>query len=107
MSVNLIVRRYTGGVPDDVVSNFEDSPSRRYGYFFDQGLLRILEVELDNAPGGWTKVNVLRNFSTEGFLEVSGTKMLNELGMTSEEMTATWRSGDQTPQTEWGSGESS
>lgn len=91
MSLKLVVRRYTDGVPEDITTNYEDSATRLFGYSLDDGLLKIMEVELNTDPDRWRKVNLLVTFSNEGFIEVSGTRMAGESGITQEDMNASVR----------------
>ncbi|AOY72028.1 hypothetical protein ARZXY2_2498 [Arthrobacter sp. ZXY-2] len=89
MSVELTIRRYANGEPNDEFFNYRDTEDEYYGYLFNQhGGVSILHVRKPKDPEKLREVTPVRHLSSEGYLEVAGTRLENSMGFTTEDVRA-------------------
>lgn len=90
MSVTIRVRQYRNGQADDEVVEHADGNGVAFGYSLaPDNSFRVLAVsDAPAATFSGRKVDVVKVYSAAGYLEVSGTRMVSDFGLTEDEMAA-------------------
>ena len=94
MSVTIRVRQYRNGEANDEMIEHVDGNGTTFGYHpAPDNSFRVLAVS--DEPGAsflGRKVKVVKIYSAAGYLEVSGTRMVSDFGMTEDDVAGVFAS---------------